>query len=101
MTTLFVTYRGGPSTRFDRGYYVEEHLPRVTAAWGPYGLQNIAAFFPSGDGAGTIAVCVCEFRDDRAMNESLRAPETQSVMDDVKQFTDAAPIQMRGNRLEA
>ncbi len=52
MKTVFVTYAGDSSTRFDRQYYVEKHLPLVTAAWGPHGMQSIAAFFPAGTGKG-------------------------------------------------
>ena len=101
MTTIFVTYPGGESTRFDHKYYVEKQLPLVTAAWSPHGMQSIAAFFPRGAGEGTIAVCVCQFRDDAAVTASLAAAETKSVMDDVSYFTDAKPQQLRASELEA
>ncbi len=101
MTTIFVTYPGDRTTRFDREYYVEKHLPLVTAAWGPLGMQSIAAFFPSGAGEGTIAVCVCQFRDDAAVRACLKAPETKSVMDDVPHFTDATPRQLRASGMDA
>ena len=101
MTTVFVTYPGDKTSRFDRKYYVEKHLPLVTAAWGPHGMQSIAAFFPSGEGEGTIAVCVCEFRDDAALTASLKAAETKSVMDDVPNFTDAQPRQLQATGLGA
>ena len=101
MTTIFVTYPGDETTRFDREYYVEKHLPLVTAAWGPHGMQSIAAFFPVGAGEGTIAVCACQFRDDAAVAASLAAPETKSVMDDVPHFTDAKPRQLRASGMDA
>ena len=101
MTTVLVTYSGDAATRFDRQYYVEKHLPLVTQAWGPHGLQSIAAFFPSGEGAGTIAICVCQFRDDSAVTESIHASETKSVMDDVPHFTSATPTQLRVEKLRA
>ena len=99
MTTVFVTYPGTASTRFDRKYYVQQHLPLVTRVWGPHGLKNIAAFFPSGDSSGTIAVCVCEFRDELALNASLQDPETKAVMYDVQHFTDAKPVQLKAGAL--
>ena len=99
MTTVFVTYPGTSSTRFNRTYYVEQHLPLVRRVWGPHGLENIAAFFPSGDGSGTIAVCVCEFRDELAVSTSLQDPGTKSVMDDVQRFTDATPRQLKAVNL--
>ncbi len=99
MATVFVTYPGTSSTRFDRKYYVEQHLPLVTRVWQPHGLESIAAFFPSGDGHGTIAVCVCKFRDELALSASLQDPHTKSVMDDVTHFTDAKPVQLKAHEL--
>ncbi len=101
MKTVFVTYVGDSSTRFDRHYYVKKHLPLVTAAWAPHGLESIAAFFPTGTGEGTIAVCVCEFRDNEAISASLHAPETKAVMEDVPHFTDAKPKQLQAIPLNA
>ena len=95
MTTLFVTYPGDARTRFDREYYVRQHLPLVKEAWGPHGLETIAAFFPAGDGAGTIAVCVCGFRDEAAMRSAVGSAQTPRVMADVAHFTDAKPSQSR------
>ncbi len=95
MTNLFVTYPGDAQTRFDREYYVSTHLPLVQEAWGPHGLETIAAFFPAGEGAGTVAVCVCGFRDEAAMQAAVGSPQTPRVMADVKHFTDAKPSQSR------
>ena len=95
MTTLFVTYPGDARTRFDREYYVRQHLPLVKEAWGPHGLETVAAFFPAGDGAGTMAVCVCGFRDEAAMQAAIGSAQTPRVMADVERFTDAKPSQSR------
>ena len=95
MTTLLVTYAGAADTPFDRNYYVLSHLPLVQQAWAPHGLESIAAFFPAGDGAGTIAICVCGFRDEASLQAALHAPQTQSVMADVPRFTGIMPVQSR------
>ena len=95
MTTLYVTYPGTAQTRFDRDYYIHTHLPLVREAWGPHGLETVAAFFPAGDGEGTVAVCVCGFRDDAAMRNAFASPLTGQVMADVPRFTDAKPLQSR------
>ena len=95
MKTLLVTYAGDAGTRFDRDYYVRHHLPLVRAAWGPHGLAALDTFFPAGDGAGTIALAVCEFRDEAAIGAALAAPQTPGVMADVPHFTDATPSQRR------
>ena len=99
MVTVFVTYPGTASTRFDRKYYVDRHLPLVDRVWGPHGLESSAAFFPSCDGSGTIAICVCQFRDELALSASLEDPDTKSVMDDVQHFTDAKPVQLKAAKL--
>ena len=95
MTTLYVTYPGDAATRFDRDYYVARHLPLVMAAWGPLGLRSADAFFPAGDGGGTVAVCVCRFRDDAALAAALASSQTPAVMADVGHFTDSKPSQTR------
>lgn len=58
-------------------------------------METAAAFFPDGDGAGKIAVCVCGFRDEAALSTSLGSPQTERVLADVKHFTDAKPTQSR------
>ncbi len=95
MTIVYVTYPGEPGTRFDREYYNREHLPLVQASWGRYGLESLAVFYPEGDGAGTIAVCICGFRDEAAVKASFSSPEAERVMADIPRFTDAQPIQSR------
>ena len=95
MTTMYVTYPGDASTRFDRDYYVHHHLPLVMQSWGQYGLEGAAAFFPPDNGAGTIAICICRFRDEAALRAALASPQSGPVMADVARFTDAAPAQSR------
>jgi uncharacterized protein (TIGR02118 family) len=93
--TVYVTYQGTPETRFDRDYSVQHHMPLVTRAWQPYGLEAAAAFFPAVDEAGTIAICELRFRDGDALAAALAAPETPAVMADVPHFTDVTPVQVR------
>ena len=99
MTTMYVTYPGDGDTRFDRDYYVGTHLPLVAEVWSPHGLESIAAFFPAGDGAGTIAVAICEFRDEASIGAALGSQETERVMDDIKNFTDVEPARSRAMSL--
>ena len=96
MQMLYVTYPGDASTRFDRQYYVERHLPLVVKSWRQYGLMTVAAFFPEGAGEGTIAICVCTFQDEEGIRTSFAAPEAREVMEDVSRFTDAKPSQSLG-----
>ena len=95
MTILYVTYAGDADTRFDRDYYVSRHLPLVMESWGKYGLLSCAAFFPAGDGAGTVAICECRFRDEGSMRAAFGSSESGGVMEDVASFTDVKPVQSR------
>ena len=99
MQVLYVTYPGDANTRFDRKYYVDKHLPLVLESWRKYGLEAVAAFFPEGAGAGTIAICVCTFRDEQAIRVSFDAPEAREVMADIPRFTDGKPSQNLGKPL--
>ena len=91
MLIVYVTYAGDANTKFDRYHWINIHLPLVREAWGPYGLQSVAGFFPSGDGGGTIAIAPCVFRDEAAMNAAFSSPETERVMADVKNVTSVEP----------
>lgn len=88
---VYVTYEGGPESRFDRDYYVEKHLPLVRQAWQRYGLEDVTAFFPPRAHRGTLVICECRFRDEAAIEAAFGSPQTPEVMADVAAFTDLAP----------
>lgn len=92
---IYVTYQGTAETRFDRDYYVREHLPLVTRSWAAYGLESVAAFFPAAPQTGTIAICECRFRDEAAVAAAFASPKAPAVMADVARFTDVAPSRSR------
>ncbi len=91
MITMYVTYAGDTTTKFDRDHWINVHLPLVRECWSSYGLVSTAGFFPSGDGGGLIAVCPCVFRDKAAMEAAMSSVETTRVMDDVKNVTNVEP----------
>ncbi len=95
MTTVYIVYPGDAQTRFDHAYYAEKHLKLVSECWTPYGLNSLAVFYPEHDGAGTIAICSCLFRDEAAVKACFDAPRTPEVMADVQHFTDAKPLQLK------
>jgi len=95
MTIIYVSYTGDAETRFDRDYYVAIHVPLVMEAWTRHGLERCAAFFPAGNGAGTIAIAECHFRDDAAVLAAFGSSETSGVMADIVNFTDVAPSRSR------
>lgn len=93
--TVYVTYQGATGSRFDRTYYVDQHLPLVMQAWRQYGLESVSAFFPAVEQPGTIAICECRFRDEAAMQAAFASPEVPGVMADVVSFTDIEPHRVR------
>ncbi|AWT53894.1 EthD family reductase [Mycolicibacterium smegmatis] len=94
MTMMLVHYVGNADSRFDRDYYMTEHVPLVERAWGPHGLRSAEVYFAAeaGEADGVITICLCHFEDRDAMEKALSAPETAAVMDDVANFTDIAPV---------
>ena len=93
MVILYVTYAGDAQTRFDRDYWLDRHLPLVRECWGQYGLERTDGFFPAGHASGLIAICPCIFRDEAAMRAALASPQTRRIVDDVRNVTDAEPVQ--------
>ncbi|WP_459623898.1 EthD family reductase [Burkholderia sp. 3C] len=92
---VYVTYEGTPDSRFDRRYYVEQHLPLVMQAWQRHGLEGVTAFFPPLTHVGTLVICECRFRDAAAIDAAFGSPETPDVMADVPKFTDIRPTRFR------
>ena len=93
MATLLVTYVGDTSTRFDKAYYTSHHLPLVSRAWNPYGMERVEAYFwDDGEGADvTLAICLCHFANRGDIATALDAEESGEVMDDIANFTDVEP----------
>lgn len=91
MAQIFVTYAARDGARFDRDYYVAQHLPLVEKEWGPSGLLTAQAYFPAKADADVVAIAVLRFRDEDAIAASLASPAAETVMADLAHFTDIAP----------
>ena len=89
---MIVVCAGDPTTRFDREYYATKHLALAMECWGKYGLEAANAFYPAGDGDGWLSMGIYRFRNAGDIDVALAAPETQRVMADVKNFTDATVV---------
>ena len=100
MTTVYIAYPGDNNTRFDRAYYAEHHLPLVMDCWEEYGLRSLAPFYPEHDGKGTVALCICIFADEEAVDASFASPRTAEVMKDITNFTDAKAMQFKAVQLK-
>ena len=95
MITMYVTYEGKPGAWFDREYWLDTHFPLVRACWGPFGLEELSAFFPGQPGTEVVAIAACRFRDEEAMLAALAAPVSRVVMADVPRFTELVPQQRK------
>ena len=100
MTTFIVTYRGGSDDRFDREYYVNQHLPLVLKVWAAHGIQSAEAYFPATPTGSFAAIALCVFRNDEGLRSALEDPGSAAVMDDVARFTDIVPVQSRLEPIE-
>lgn len=92
MTKMIVVCAGAADARFDREYYANTHLALAMECWGRYGLVTAEAFYPAGSGDGWLSIGVYRFRTPADVDAALSAPETERVMADVKNFTDAAVV---------
>jgi uncharacterized protein (TIGR02118 family) len=92
--TVFITYPGKATDRFDRRYWLSEHFALVRATWEPLGMKSLSGFFPDGDGGGFVAIAPTVFRDEAAMQEAFNSPVSKPIFDDVKRFTDIEPVRL-------
>ena len=56
--TVLISYSGDSSSRFDRTYYRERHLPLVMKSWEQYGLLGLVVLYPEKREEGIIEICV-------------------------------------------
>lgn len=92
MSKMIVVCSGDSATRFDRDYYASKHLALAMECWGSYGLEACEAFYPTGDGDGWLSIGVYRFRERANVDAALSSTETERVMADVKNFTDATIV---------
>ena len=92
MTKMIVVCAGDATTRFDRDYYATHHLALTKECWAPHGLEAAEAFYPAGAGDGWLSIGVYHFKDRAGVDAALAAKETERVMADVTNFTDATLI---------
>jgi len=93
MRTLFVTYRGDRSQRFDREYFIHTHLPLAREIGGPHGLLSIEAFFPAGHETDIVAATQIIFRDEEAVAAVFSAPRIDELLGDRTNYTELMPTQ--------
>ena len=93
MRTLFVTYRGTASDRFDREYFVNTHLPLARAIAEPLGMLSIEAFFPTSTATNIVAASVIVLRDEQAERDLFSSPRFSELVNDLPNYTNLLPEQ--------
>jgi len=93
MRTLFVTYRGAASDRFDREYFVNTHLPLAREIAEPLGMLSIEAFFPTSAATNIVAASLIVLRDEQAERDLFSSPRFNELINDLSNYTNLMPEQ--------
>lgn len=101
MRTLFVTYRGAASDRFDREYFVNKHLPLAREIAEPLGMLSIEAFFPPSAATEIVAASVIVLRDEQAERDLFSSPRFNELVNDLPNYTNLTPEQSIVTHLSA
>ena len=98
MTVLRVCYKHG--ARFDEGYYINTHLPLVSAVIGPHGggdLEMIRVTTTTGAAAPPYQVIFSAYFDSPAgLQAAMQDSRIGEVMGDIANFHDGVPDVMVG-----
>jgi hypothetical protein len=93
MRTLFITYRGTASDRFDREYFVNAHLPLAREIAEPLGMLSIEAFFPTSRATNIVAASVIVLRDEEAERDLFSSSRFSELVNDLPNYTNLLPEQ--------
>ena len=91
MRTIFVTYRGSASDRFDREYFVNRHLPLAREIAEPLGMLSIEALFPASTATDIVAATVIVLRDEQAERNLFSSPRFSELVNDLTNYTNLQP----------
>ncbi|KAH7399659.1 hypothetical protein BKA66DRAFT_407131 [Pyrenochaeta sp. MPI-SDFR-AT-0127] len=92
---ILVAYPRKEGNTFDKDYYVSTHMPLVEKHWKKHGLKSYAVSELNADGPYTYVV-VMQFESYEGFAAASGDPGTKEVMDDVANFSNAAPVLIHG-----
>ena len=95
MIKVSVMYPNNAGARFDHDYYREKHMPLVKARMGEackyYTIDK--GFAGGAPGAPATYVGMCHiFADSVEAFQKAFGPHAKEIMDDIKNYTDIAPV---------
>ena len=99
MFRVLALYPNTPGSRFDAGYYRDEHTPLAHRLLGPHGLRAIRTVVGTAalDGATPPFWAVSEMVfDDCVAFDAAMAVNGTALFADVANYTDAAPVLQLG-----
>lgn len=71
-------------------YYLSSHIPLTTKLWAPHGLLHATVCELVSDADDAIKV-VLDFKELESWDAAMKDEESQKLVDDVKNFTNATP----------
>lgn len=95
MIKVSVIYPNNPGSRFDHGYYMENHVPLVASRLGPAGMRKaeidrgIGSATP-GEPAPFHAIAHLHFDSVDAFGAAFQ-PHAAEIMGDIANYTDISP----------
>lgn len=87
---ILVEYRVTESDRFDKDYWLHQHIPLAKSIWAEHGFLDGDGIVSKIDG-GSLALALLTFRDDTSMAGAIAAPDNALLDADVPNFTDLSP----------
>ena len=95
MILITVMYPAGPEDSFNRGYYLETHIPLVKERWRSMGLENVQLLrgIASGDGSEPVyqVIALLSFRSQQEFQKAVQA-HGQEIFADIPKFTSVQPV---------
>ena len=95
MILITVMYPAGPEDSFNRGYYLETHIPLVKERWSSMGLESVQLLrgIASGDGREPVyqVIALLSFRSQQEFQKAVQA-HGQEIFADIPKFTSVQPV---------
>ncbi|EEU36657.1 uncharacterized protein NECHADRAFT_51984 [Fusarium vanettenii 77-13-4] len=94
MAQVLVVYPSGPS--FDHDYYIKSHMPLVAASWGSAGLLSWEILNFTADAPYQVQATL-KWKSIADFEAAAASPAAEKVFGDIKNFTSAEPILLKGD----
>ena len=87
-------------TTFNLEYYLDKHIPLVTAKWTPHGLLGYRVYTyeagPGGSKPDFTLHCILEWKSKSAFEEAMKDEGSKEIMSDFPNFSSVPSIKVFG-----